>query len=273
MLTFIKFGGSTITHKTQPESPDLAIINQLAHELHTARVAYPAQRIILGHGSGSFGHIYAARYGIHRGLAPTGDWSGFAHTSAAVLRLNRIIVDALLTHDVPALALQPSTSLQSVAGTLTAWQTHTIDLALQTNLLPVIHGDVAFDSTQGSAIISTEALMAYLALHTHLCPNRIILVGQNAVYTADPNTNPSAQLIPHIHSNNIEHVLNQASHSHGIDVTGGMHSKVMFMWHLVQAISELEVYIIPAVPGLLTRTLLGELVDQSTRISHTPTHQ
>src|SRR5215470_12172495 len=154
-LTFIKLGGSVITDKTGQEAPDLDTIRRLAGELRDARAADPGLQVILGHGSGSFGHTYAMRYGVHRGIAPGADWMGFAFTAAAALRLNRIVVDELLAAGVPALALQPSTTLRSVGGELAAWDTATIGRALGQGLVPVVHGDVAFDETQGTAIIST----------------------------------------------------------------------------------------------------------------------
>ncbi|NJP05897.1 MAG: uridylate kinase, partial [Chloroflexaceae bacterium] len=96
MTTFMKFGGSVITNKRGQESPDLSVMRQLAQELSAAVLAQPELALVLGHGSGSFGHTYAARYGIHQGLAATDDWRGLAWTAAAVLRLNRLVVDTLV---------------------------------------------------------------------------------------------------------------------------------------------------------------------------------
>src|SRR5439155_26498581 len=134
MLTFVKLGGSVITDKTGQEAPDLATIRRLAGELRDALAAAPGLRLILGHGSGSFGHTYAARYGIHHGIAPGGDWLGFALTAAAALRLNRIVVDELLAAGVPALSLQPSATLVSNQGLLTDWDTGAITRALDRGL-------------------------------------------------------------------------------------------------------------------------------------------
>lgn len=261
MLTFIKFGGSVITDKRGHEAADIPQITTLARDLAAARQAHPNHQILLGHGSGSFGHVYAARYNIHRGLTDNADWMGFARTAAAALRLNRIVVDELLANGIPALALQPSTTISSAAGQLTTWYTDTIALALQRSLVPVVHGDVAFDTKQGSAIISTEKLFAYLALQTNLRPNRIILVGETAVYTDDPHTNLHAQRIPLITQANITTVLGAAHGSHGVDVTGGMRSKIELMWNLVEAITGLEIYLIGTRPGLLAATLIGSSND------------
>jgi isopentenyl phosphate kinase len=262
--TFIKLGGSVITAKTGREAADLPAIRRLAADLAAARAARPDLPIILGHGSGSFGHHYAAQYGVHRGIAPAADHFGYALTAAAALRLNRIVVDALLDAEVPALSLQPSASLHANHGQIVRWHTDPIGAALARGLLPVIHGDVALDDAQGTAIISTEALLAHLALATDLRPNRIILVGEDAVYTADPRSDPHAERVPLITAANLSAVLSGAGGSHAVDVTGGMRSKLELMWRLIEAIPDLEVRLIGPTPGLLAAVLRGEPVDAGT---------
>ncbi|HJZ47067.1 MAG TPA: isopentenyl phosphate kinase, partial [Roseiflexaceae bacterium] len=181
MLIFVKFGGSVITDKTGREAPDVPTIRQLAAEVRSALDRAPDLRLIIGHGSGSFGHTYARRYGVHSGLAPGSDWMGFALTAAAALRLNRIVIDQLLAAGVPAIALQPSATLLSWHGALAAWDTNNVVRALDNGLVPIVHGDVAFDAAQGSAIVSTEQLLERLAQTPELRPDRIILVGESGV--------------------------------------------------------------------------------------------
>jgi isopentenyl phosphate kinase len=192
---------------------------------------------------------------------------GFARTAAAALRLNRIVVDELLAAGVPALALQPSATLFSRHGTLAEWDTRTVVRALDRGLVPVVHGDVAFDEAQGSAIISTEQLLGWLAYTPELRPARIVLVGESGVYTADPRADPHAERIARIDAGNIADVLRGAGASHGVDVTGGMRAKVELMWRLVEAIPELSVQLIGPYPGLLARALLGEADGEGTLIA------
>jgi isopentenyl phosphate kinase len=266
MYTFIKLGGSVITDKAGREAADTPLIARLAAEVAQARAASPGLGLVLGHGSGSFGHHYAAKYGVHRGLAPDADWMGFALTAGAALRLNRIVVDALLAAGVPAVELQPSASLRSAAGQVASWDTAPIAAALARGLVPVVHGDVAFDEAQGSAIISTEQLLAHLALGGPLRPARVILVGEDAVYTADPHADPRAERIPLITAANIAAVLHGAGGSHAVDVTGGMRSKLDLMWRLVQAVPGLEVRLIGPAPGLLADALGAGRLDVGTVI-------
>jgi isopentenyl phosphate kinase len=268
MLTFVKFGGSAITDKTGQEAPDLAAIRQLAVELRAGLdQAPPAFQLIVGHGSGSFGHTYARRYGVHQGIAPDGDWMGFALTAAAALRLNRIVVDELLAAGVPAISFQPSATLVSTGGALATWDTDAIARALDRRLVPIVHGDVAFDTEQGSAIVSTEQLLEALARTSALRPERIVLVGEAGVYTADPRANPQAERIPRIDAANIARVLQGTGASHGVDVTGGMRAKVKLMWRLAEATPGLTVQLIGTAPGLLTRALLGVADGEGTTIA------
>jgi isopentenyl phosphate kinase len=263
-LTFVKLGGSVITDKAGQQAPDMPLIERLAAELRAARDADPALAVILGHGSGSFGHPVAARYGIQRGIPAGESWQGFAETAAAALRLNRIVVDALLAAGLPALALQPSATLRSERGALAQWGVENLALALARDMLPVVHGDVSFDNAQGAAIISTEQLFRHLALRTSLRPARIILVGESGVFTADPHRDPSAARIPLITGATIGGVLSQAGASHATDVTGGMRSKLELMWSLIEALPGLEVQLIGPHPGLLTRALLSQALGEGT---------
>ena len=105
---FLKLGGSLITNKRQPETARLDVIQRLALEIAEVRRQNPALRLVIGHGSGSFGHLHAKRYGTRAGVQTPEQWYGFTATADAVARLNRIVVNALLSAGVPAWSIQPS---------------------------------------------------------------------------------------------------------------------------------------------------------------------
>lgn len=264
MTIFVKFGGSVITDKRIAESADFDAIRRLARAVATARQKRPDLRLVLSHGSGSFGHVAAATYGIHKGLAPDADWFGFAATSAAALRLNRLVVDALIAIQVPAMSFQPSTTVETADGQVVAWQTAHITKALDCGMVPVVHGDVSFDRHQGSAIASTEMLLQWLCHEPLLQPHKIILIGESAVYTADPHKTPDAMRIPFIDSGNIHQVMGGASGSYGVDVTGGMASKLSLMWRLIEQIPHLQVQFIAPDELLFEKALLGLSCDAGT---------
>jgi isopentenyl phosphate kinase len=255
-LVFCKLGGSVITDKLRPSTPRGDVIARLAAEVASARAQRPGMRVLLGHGSGSFGHVVARRYEVREGIAPGGDWWGYAKTGAAAGQLNRLVTDAFIGAGVPVVSMQPSASAQCRSGALTWMAEDPIHQALERGLVPLIYGDVAFDDQQGCTIVSTEAEFAYLA--ARLRPARIILVGEvDGVYDADPLVEPAAVRVARITPATHAAVEAKLSGSHGVDVTGGMLSKVREMVQLVERGHVERVHLISGSrPGALREVLL-----------------
>ena len=66
-IIFLKLGGSLITDKDKPYTPRLDKLADLALEIKTVLDSTPELVLILGHGSGSFGHTAAKKYGTRDG--------------------------------------------------------------------------------------------------------------------------------------------------------------------------------------------------------------
>ncbi|MBN1319078.1 MAG: hypothetical protein JXA42_26580, partial [Anaerolineales bacterium] len=58
-VLFLKLGGSLITDKTRRETPRFDVIKWLAAEVREALDRRPDLKLVIGHGSGSFGHFAA----------------------------------------------------------------------------------------------------------------------------------------------------------------------------------------------------------------------
>lgn len=251
MLTFIKLGGSLITDKRRSGSFHAQIMQQAAHEIAKARILQPEWRWLVGHGSGSFGHFAAKKYGTIEGVYTPDQWRGFAEVGAIAKRLNYLVVEILSEVGLPILCLQPSASAYCDNGKIVKLETAPIMTALEHDLVPVVYGDVAIDSKLGGTIISTEKIFAYLA--RLLKPNRIFLLGEVAgIYDR------TGSIIEKITPENFEAIAPELGLSHGTDVTGGMASKVQQMLELVQDLPSLEIRIFSGtIPGQLQATLLG----------------
>lgn len=261
-LLFLKLGGSLITDKTGVEAVRTEVLARLAQEIAQARAAQPDLQLVLGHGSGSFGHVAGARHGTRQGVHTAGQWFGFAEVSAAALRLNRLVVEALLAAGVPAMSFSPSASVQCVDGRITTIARQPIEQALQAGLLPVTHGDVAFDAVRGGTIVSTEEVMVALA-EGGLRPSWLLLAGETVgVYDMQ------SQVIPHISARTWPQVAAALGGSHGTDVTGGMLTKVQCMLALAAQFPALTVRIFSGLqPGALARVLCQPTTAVGTIIS------
>lgn len=267
-LILLKLGGSVITDKTKPFTARPEVIERLALEIKSAFTERGDDlRLIIGHGSGSFGHEAAARYQTHKGAVASDSWLGFAEVAHAAAELNHIVVNALRRAGVPAIRFQPSASTRTRGEQLMYFETFPLKEALKHDLVPVIYGDVSVDAAQGMSIVSTEVLFDNLA--RELTPSRIILAGQvDGVYEADPNVNPEAELIEDIDRTNWEEVESMLGGSHGTDVTGGMFTKVRDMYRLTLAMPPMQAMIMSAEePGHVEAVLKGQMVSFGTLIN------
>ncbi|MCX7706531.1 MAG: isopentenyl phosphate kinase [Anaerolineae bacterium] len=266
-LLFLKLGGSLLTDKTRPQALRADVLARLAAEVAEALRQRPDLRLVLGHGSGSFGHVTASRYRTREGVQTAEAWRGYAETARSAAALNYLVIEALWEAGVPALRIQPSASARCCDGELLALDDRPIVAALAHGLVPVVHGDVALDDVRGGTIISTEQIFRWLA--PRLAPQRVLLVGEVAgVFTADPNHDPSAALIPEIRREMMPELACILGASRGVDVTGGMVSKVGEMLALLEATPSLrQVQIISGlVPGLVASVMADPASQAGTRL-------
>ncbi len=250
-MIFLKLGGSLITDKSKPETPRLKVIGRITMEIAHALNQRSELRLVLGHGSGSFGHPPASRHKTHLGAASQAEWIGFAEVWSAAQRLNRIVIDSLIESGLPAIAFPPSSSTISKDGMLLEMALEPIKRALDAGLLPVVHGDVAFDLTRGGTIVSTEKVFAYMA--SHLRPDRILLAGlAPGVYKNFPE---SEEIFATVTEDDLSRI--NFKKAEAPDVTGGMWSKVQEALGLAREYPGLEVRIFSGVePGAVANALL-----------------
>ncbi len=259
-VIFLKLGGSLITDKTDVEVVREMILTRLAREIKQAREHHPTLNLVLGHGSGSFGHVAGAKYGTRQGVHTAEQWRGFAEVSSAASRLNRKVVAALLKAGVPAVSLQPSASAVCAGGQIEMLATKPVVMALHAGLVPVVFGDVAFDTVLGGTIISTEEVMMFLA--RQLRPVWLLLAGETqGVFDQEGN------VVPQITKKSLEGISAALGGSHGTDVTGGMASKVRSMLDLVALQPQMKIRIFSGLEaGQVTKTLISPDVSTGTVI-------
>lgn len=254
-LVFLKLGGSLITEKDSPRTPRPEVILRLAQEIAAVLKAAPQLRILLGHGSGSFGHTPARQYQTRSGVQGAAGWQGFTAVWREARALNQIVLEALAEAGVPAMAFPPSATMLARDGKAVWVEVRPLIAALMHGLVPVVQGDVAFDTRRGGTILSTEDV--FTALTPRLGPGRILLAGiEEGVWADFPQC---SRLIKTLTPASLSHEAPFLFGSRGIDVTGGMREKVLSMLQLVDTYPALTVSIFSAVqPGVLQAALLGQ---------------
>jgi len=250
MITLIKLGGSLITDKKSENAfrPDAAA--RIAEEIAAALRDDPHLSLIIGHGSGSFGHVAAQRYGTMQGVRTAEQWRGFAEVATVAAELNMLMAQTLHRAGVPVWRFQPSASAVANNGRIISMALHTLQSAVEHRIIPLVYGDVALDEIRGGTILSTETVFFYIA--QHLAVDRIFLLGDvDGVY------DEQGTVIPLITTQNFDEIERALGGSAGTDVTGGMETKVRDMLALAQTLPHLSIRILNGgAPGLLRSALL-----------------
>ncbi len=276
-LIFLKLGGSLITDKGRPRTPRVDVLNSLCRQIADAYARDPNLLLLIGHGSGSFGHVAAKKYktrvGLpfltppeggrtspfpHRGKGGMGEgayWHGFTEVWHEARELNKIVMDALRVAKIPAMAISPSSSVIAKDGKVSTWDISPIMHALSNGITPVVYGDVVFDEVRGGTILSTEDLFMHLA--RQMRPQRVLLAGvEDGIYADFP---ARKQRVTRVTPASYQKICASIGESHATDVTGGMSSKVQQMLELVGFLPVLSVLIFSGrEEGNLESVLLGE---------------
>ena len=267
-VTLVKLGGSLLTDKTAVDAVRPDVLARLAAEIAAAAPAAARRKgaqdtgdaLVIGHGSGSFGHVAASRYGLAAGLRDAGQLPGVSRTQERAAALHRQVCAALAAAGLFPFSLAPSSSVVAAGGRPLAMAVEPLVLALGRGLLPVLYGDVVLDREQGVAICSTERLFELLADQLPafgMRVRRVLWLGEtDGVYDAAGRT------LPHLGADALaaeaggRPAIGAAA---GTDVTGGM-------LHRVQTALALAARSIPSLiangttPGLLAAALRGEPV-------------
>src|SRR5689334_24212316 len=139
MLTFIKLGGSLITDKRESQHFHAEVMRRAAQEIKRVLDANDALKLLIGHGSGSFGHVAAQKYGTAQGVETAVQWRGFAEVGNIARKLNTLVLDNLIEAGLPVMPFQPSSSAQCTNGKIVKLETAPIQSALERNLVPVVY--------------------------------------------------------------------------------------------------------------------------------------
>jgi len=219
----LKIGGSVITQKEKAFTANPSTINRLAEEVSQANVP----RLIIIHGGGSFGHPLAKQYSIKEGYrGESSQLLGFSKTHQAMITLNKLVVDALIQHNIPVVTVSPSSCIVTKSDRIVTIVEEPLKRLLKTGFVPLLYGDTVLDFDKGFTILSGDQLVALLAIQ--FSAERIVMgIDEDGLFTADPKTDTSASLIRHCTLQELKAIQKQIKGTNITDVTGGMLGKIV----------------------------------------------
>src|SRR5689334_9380666 len=206
-MILIKLGGSIITNKQKPLTPNISAINKIAIQLKKIR-----EPIILVHGGGSFGHYWSVKYDMHTKPAKYSK-NGVAVVKNSMIELNKIILDSFLKNKLNPYCLPPTDFM--FGDKADTKKVKEILKIAKDGLIPVSYGDVLWHGQNKFYILSGDKIMGILAkiLKPRLA---IFVLNVDGVYS-DMKT-----------KNLLHEIRGQKTtiSKEGMDVTGGMTRKI-----------------------------------------------
>jgi isopentenyl phosphate kinase len=257
-LYMIKIGGGSITDPDKPRTAKRDEIARLLSEIYEAKQKKDFD-VIIGHGSGSFGHVTAKEYRVNDGLINENSKKGAILTKVVASELNFIVIDEAIKLGIPIFPFFPSSFGFASGKKIEIGFVDHIKFAMDSGFIPLVHGDVAIDSQQGISIVSTEEVLRFIS--TKITPSKIVLATDvDGIYDKDPTKNPYARMIEEVTGSNINDVLSGAGDAHKIDVTGGMKTKISLIYEIVSRVNGIGYIANATKPGVISRLLCGEEV-------------
>jgi len=220
-ILLVKLGGSLITDKRRPRTARAAEIERLAGEIAAGRQTCPA--LVLGHGSGSFGHVAAAKGRIQEGITTPEQLPEVSATQREARALHVRVTDALGAAGVPVFSIAPSSCIVAAGGRPRRVAVDALEATLSAGLVPVTHGDVVMDTARGASICSTE--QALLAFARALRRRGHVIVTAYWFGDTDGVWDAAGERIDSIAAGD-KGALAVAGGSAGTDVTGGMRHRL-----------------------------------------------
>lgn len=238
----MKLGGSAITKKDSPMTPNIRVIENIAFELSEFK---HLPSMIIVYGGGSFGHFAAKKY-LKDGKLK--DCIGVLEVRYAMLSLAKIISEIFLNYGIPIFPISSSSIFFATNNELKCFL-NPLELSLKHGMIPMLGGDVIIDELSDFKILSGDRIASLLAIRFNA---KALVFGTDV-----DGIIINGRVLSKLKSSEIDSlVLKMESTKH--DVTGGMIGKLLEIKDYLNKGGKSSIIFNITRPGLLTKLLLGE---------------
>lgn len=251
-LIVLKIGGSAITNKEAPFSFRENIVENISNEFYEIYKENKYNFIIV-HGGGSFGHPLAKKYQLKSGIQNIEEQAiGFSLTHLYMTKLNTLIIEKLISKNLPVVTVQTSAVAVTNDGKISYFCLNILKKLLEFHMIPVMFGDVVLDEKKGFTILSGDDIAVYLAIR--LKATKLLFgLDIDGIYTKDPSLEDS-RLLTSLKISSVSTIKGRTS---GFDVTGGIFHKIRVASQAVK--KGVKVYFFNITePGRLTKVINGK---------------
>jgi isopentenyl phosphate kinase len=218
-LVLVKLGGSVITNKEKPHSPNLRNMRIIGRQLSRALLADSDLRLIIIHGGGSFGHYYAKKFGLSTQITNSASPEGLARTAGSMIKLHSVLLEELCRAGVYCGTMFPLELFSGLEKPLSIRESgrYRIQSVFENGLVPITFGYVNLEGDR-SYIVSGDTIALALAT-TFPIAKTIFVMDVDGVYRS---FRMKGSIIKELAQ---EEFLYEGSTT-AYDVTGGIKTKI-----------------------------------------------
>ncbi len=219
-LVLVKLGGSVITNKDKPLSPNPRNIRNIGKQLARALEEDKMLRLVLIHGGGSFGHFYARKFGLGTKITESASPEGLAYTSMAMIELHSILLKELCSAGVYCDTILPIELFSMIDKPILITESgrRRIDSVFDNGLIPITFGYVNLEGKY-SYIISGDRISLAL-VHAFSITKTIFVMDVDGVFLSSELKGP---IVGELTREN----FSVRGSVKKFDVTGGIKSKIL----------------------------------------------
>lgn len=230
-LVILKIGGSVVTQKSRKGVfIRRTLLKHIAREIVFVLRHEPSLKLIVVHGAGSAGHQLAKEYDLVQGAGNDAKkWKGSLLIRIANQKLNLAITEIFTSAGLRIVPVHTGSVVVQKDGAPYSFDTQCIDQALSHHCIPLLYGEMVFDTTLGMTICSGDVSMVHLA-RRYRAERMLYASDVDGVFDADPYVHTHARMIPFITLKDIvKNAQVSVSGSHHVDVTGGLYKKIIML--------------------------------------------
>ncbi len=154
-MILIKLGGSIITNKEKPLTPNKILIRKIS--THLKKVKEP---MIIIHGGGSFGHYWSVKYDMHT-KPDRYSSKGISLVKNSMVKLNSIILESFVESGLNPYCVPPSDFM--IGNNPINKKVKEIPKIARSGLTPISYGDVMWYGKNKFYILSGDKIMGILS--------------------------------------------------------------------------------------------------------------
>jgi len=227
--TFIvKLGGALISHKDDYCKPKISIIQEFGR---TIRSRWPELqgRLILVLGGGSYGNGVPHRYNLRNSSQ---DWKpvDLPMMTIKTFEFMSLVTSIFRQEEIPCYPFQTCSYLMSRDGRPNGSFIDPIKHALSIGVLPILSGDMVFDSNRQFVIFSSDDIPE---IFVGRIPLRRVVMLTNVPGVMNYSSSQHA-VIARVTRDNYASVMDLAGASNQQDISGGMKNKVKALLRIAE---------------------------------------